>query len=172
MKVDSYPGSPEVPAIVTYDDGGTIRQISHLSRESMARGLTTADVVGSHVSEWGDAMESLGQHLLSRADATLRDVAWTHRDTRQDAVTRCLFFRLHRSARVAIMTMRRRHFDLTPQELDILSRVADGHSQAQIADAVHLTEAAVKSTLVRVREKTGARTTAHAVAIAVRCGLI
>jgi DNA-binding CsgD family transcriptional regulator len=61
---------------------------------------------------------------------------------------------------------------LTPREAEVLRLGADGATSEEIATALHLTEHTVKSHLKRIQSKLGARNRTHAVALALRSGLI
>ncbi len=61
---------------------------------------------------------------------------------------------------------------LTPREVEVLRLGADGATSEEIATALHLTEHTVKSHLKRIQGKLGARNRTHAVAMALRSGLI
>ncbi len=60
---------------------------------------------------------------------------------------------------------------LTPRELDVLELVAAGFSTAEIARVLWITEDTVRTHVKRTLHRLGARTRAHAVAIAFRDGL-
>ena len=60
---------------------------------------------------------------------------------------------------------------ITPRECDVLELVAEGHSTAEIARALWITEATVRTHIKRTLARLEARTRAHAVAIAFREGL-
>ena len=61
---------------------------------------------------------------------------------------------------------------VSPRELAILQLVADGRSNAQIGRALHISEATVKTHLVRLYGKLGATDRASAVSLAYRQGLL
>jgi DNA-binding CsgD family transcriptional regulator len=60
---------------------------------------------------------------------------------------------------------------LTTREVEVLALVADGYSTKEIARELWITEETVRTHVRRVLERLGARTRAHAVAIAYRDGL-
>ena len=59
---------------------------------------------------------------------------------------------------------------LTPRELEVLALIADGYSTKQIAQALWITDETVRTHVRRLLSRLGARTRAHAVAIAYRDG--
>lgn len=62
--------------------------------------------------------------------------------------------------------------DLTAAEVDVLRCAADGHTVPETALLLVKGETTVKNQLLRARLKLGAKNTPHAVAIALRKGLI
>lgn len=62
--------------------------------------------------------------------------------------------------------------ELSAQELNCLELLSRGMRQDAIAERLHVSDSTVKSALSRACQKLGARTTTHAVALAVRHGLI
>lgn len=61
---------------------------------------------------------------------------------------------------------------LTARELDVLQRVAAGHSNREIGAMLSVTEDTIKARLKAILAKLGARDRTHAVTIAMRRGLI
>ena len=61
---------------------------------------------------------------------------------------------------------------VTPRELEVLELVADGLSTREIARRLWVTEETVKTHVRRLHDRLGARTRAHAVAIAYRSGIL
>ena len=61
---------------------------------------------------------------------------------------------------------------VTPRELEVLGLVADGLSTREIASRLWVTEETVKTHVRRLHDRLGARTRAHAVAIAFRTGIL
>jgi DNA-binding CsgD family transcriptional regulator len=60
---------------------------------------------------------------------------------------------------------------VTPRELEVLGLIADGHSTREIAKQLWITDETVRTHVRRLLNRLGARTRAHAVAIAYRDGL-
>ncbi len=61
--------------------------------------------------------------------------------------------------------------DLSPRELDVLKLIAAGLSNSEIADALYVSHATVKTHINRILSKTGARDRAQAVRYAYEHGL-
>jgi len=61
---------------------------------------------------------------------------------------------------------------VSPRELAILQLVAEGHSNNQIGRTLHISEATVKTHLIRLYDKLGASDRASAVSLAYRQGLL
>jgi DNA-binding NarL/FixJ family response regulator len=62
--------------------------------------------------------------------------------------------------------------DLTPRELDVLGLIREGYRNKQIADRLSISETTVSFHIKNLVEKLGANDRAHAVAIAIRRGLL
>jgi DNA-binding NarL/FixJ family response regulator len=62
--------------------------------------------------------------------------------------------------------------DLTQRELDVLGLIRDGHRNKQIADRLGIAETTVNFHIRNLVEKLGAHDRAHAVALAIRRGLL
>jgi DNA-binding NarL/FixJ family response regulator len=70
-------------------------------------------------------------------------------------------------------SVRSRDFaDLSEREIEVLALVARGNANKEIARALRLSEATVKSHLLHIFEKLGAADRTHAVTIAVQRGII
>jgi DNA-binding CsgD family transcriptional regulator len=61
---------------------------------------------------------------------------------------------------------------LTARELDVLRLIRDGHRYKQIADKLGIAETTVSFHIQNLVEKLGANDKTHAVAIAIRRGLL
>ncbi len=75
---------------------------------------------------------------------------------------------------MASLTMTSAHPDtrLSSRQKEIAQLIADGLSSEEIAERLSLSEATVKTHVRLLRERLSARTRSHAVAIALRKGLI
>lgn len=62
--------------------------------------------------------------------------------------------------------------ELSAREIDVLTHLAAGHSDAEIAAALFLAPATVHTHIINLRRKLGARNRTHAVALAIQYGLI
>ena len=63
-------------------------------------------------------------------------------------------------------------YELTHREFDVLQLIADGLANREIGERLFLSEETVKSHVKTLLEKLHARSRAHAVAIALRGGLL
>ena len=61
---------------------------------------------------------------------------------------------------------------LSVREAEILRMVADGHDTGDIADELSYSESTIKGVLAKIMTRLGARNRCHAVAVALRSGLI
>lgn len=117
----------------------------------MLKRLTSADLLQAiRVVAAGDALlaPSITRRLIDQFSA---------RDTPQSAVP--------------TVDLAQR-FRLTEREIDILHELAAGRSNAEIADALDLREATVKSHVSSLLVKTGCRDRVQAVILAYDCGIV
>lgn len=61
---------------------------------------------------------------------------------------------------------------ISERQVTVLAHVADGLTYEQIGSRLHIQPDTVKMHLLRLRDRLGARNSSHAVAIAIRTGLI
>jgi len=61
---------------------------------------------------------------------------------------------------------------LTKKETEVLTYLARGYVQKEVASELHVSAVAVKKQVGRAAQKLGARNTAHVVALALKEGLI
>ncbi|HEY8457388.1 MAG TPA: response regulator transcription factor [Actinopolymorphaceae bacterium] len=61
---------------------------------------------------------------------------------------------------------------LTKRQLEVLSLVAEGHTNAEIGRRLHIGESTVKTHLLEVFAKLGVDDRTHAVTVALKCGLL
>jgi DNA-binding NarL/FixJ family response regulator len=62
--------------------------------------------------------------------------------------------------------------ELTPREIEVLSKVAGGNRNKDIADLLSISEETVKVHLKHIMDKLGAKDRTQAIAIAVRRGIM
>jgi DNA-binding CsgD family transcriptional regulator len=65
-----------------------------------------------------------------------------------------------------------RRVDLTATEITVAVLLAEGLRQREVARFTNCSWEAVRSQTAQIREKTGARSTCHAVALLIRAGII
>lgn len=65
-----------------------------------------------------------------------------------------------------------RRGEFTSAEITVAALLAKGLRQWQVAQLTNYSQEAVRSQTARIREKTGARSTCHAVALLLRAGII
>jgi DNA-binding NarL/FixJ family response regulator len=87
-------------------------------------------------------------------------------------VTRRLLARHVHQLRFPVLREDRRLADLTPRELEVLHEVANGHSNAEIADHLVLSEATVKSHVGRILAKLSLRDRVQIVVFAYETGVV
>ena len=87
------------------------------------------------------------------------------------AVTRRLILRFAAAARASGETPEPLK-ELTSRELDVLRHIAQGHSNAEIAQALFVEESTVKTHVGRILAKLGLRDRVQAVVLAYECGFV
>ncbi|TDD70454.1 response regulator transcription factor [Jiangella aurantiaca] len=85
-------------------------------------------------------------------------------------ITRRLVARFARDGETA--TLHRDLSELTPRELEVLTLLARGLSNAELAGRLHLSEATVKTHVARILAKLGVRDRVQAVVVAYETGLV
>jgi DNA-binding NarL/FixJ family response regulator len=140
----------KVVVLTTYADDHSVIQ----ALRAGASGFLTKDATSAQIAEAlqaairGEAaIDPAVQHHLVKAIARTAPLEWTPPD------------------------QPRLPDGLTPREATVLTLIADGLSNAEIADRLTVTETTVKSHINHLYSKTGARDRAQAVAYAFRHGL-
>ncbi|WP_018348281.1 response regulator [Longispora albida] len=142
------PGEPRVLMLTTFD----LDQYVYAALEAGASGFLLKDVTPEQLVA--------AVRLVRSGDALLAP-----------AITRRLVERFARPGLAATST----HRDLsalTPRELEVLSLVARGHTNTELAAQLHLSEATVKTHVARILGKLGARDRVQAVIAAYETGLV
>ncbi|MEX2372985.1 MAG: response regulator transcription factor [Dehalococcoidia bacterium] len=159
----------EATALIFDASGGRLGEVVNLQRGSEA-GLV-ALVRDQHDPALVDAIEAGISGVLLREElsppsltAALRTVA-----TGQSAVPARLLAKILESA-----ARGKRHaaFDVGGREVAVLRQLAEGHDTGEIADTLAYSERMVKRIVHDLLVKMNCRNRAHAVALAVRHGLI
>ncbi|HEY3482799.1 MAG TPA: response regulator transcription factor [Streptomyces sp.] len=88
------------------------------------------------------------------------------------AITRRLVARFARRDEDGATTVHRDLATLTPRELEVMTLLARGLSNAELATRLHLAEATVKTHVARILAKLGLRDRAQAVVVAYETGLV
>jgi DNA-binding NarL/FixJ family response regulator len=88
------------------------------------------------------------------------------------AITRRLVARFARRDDEAATTIHRDLATLTPRELEVMTLLARGLSNAELATRLHLAEATVKTHVARILAKLSLRDRAQAVVVAYETGLV
>ena len=103
--------------------------------------------------------------------ASLREPYQAHAE-RFDAISERRALRFEPAPASAPVEPTQWSLSLTAREAEVLRLGADGATSGEIATTLFLTEHTVKSHLKRIQGKLGARNRTHAVAVALRCGII
>jgi DNA-binding CsgD family transcriptional regulator/putative methionine-R-sulfoxide reductase with GAF domain len=142
-----------VIAAPVWAQGECIGVIMGGSREGATFGSTAAEMIESIARKMSEAvMAALLRERLASLEAAVKETASQLRALEARSGTtpggiRC-------------------------RERDVLNRVALGHTNREIADAMHLSECTVKSYLHNVMQRLGARNRTEAIALARSAGLI
>jgi DNA-binding NarL/FixJ family response regulator len=157
-------------------DAGTVRLLHGLRRDGLVRLVLVATVVddGALVS----AAEAGVGGLLRRTDATadslvrtIERVACGQGDVPADLLGR-LLEQVGRLQRQVLAPRGLTFSGLTPRETEVLRLVADGHDTSEIAAKLSYSERTVKNVLHDLNTRLQLKNRSHAVAYAVREGLI
>jgi DNA-binding NarL/FixJ family response regulator len=150
MRLRELHPSTKVVVLTTYADDHTVIQ----ALRAGACGFLTKDATSQQIRDAlgaavrGEAaIDPAVQHHLVGAIARTAPLQWTPPD------------------------QSRLPDDLTPREAEVLTLIAEGLSNAEIAERLVVTETTVKSHINHLYAKTGARDRAQAVAYAYRNGL-
>jgi DNA-binding NarL/FixJ family response regulator len=149
-RISQRDGAPKVVVLTTYADDHTVIQ----ALRAGACGYLTKDATNEQIRDAlqaavrGEAsIDPAVQHHLVGAIARTAPLEWTPPDKS------------------------RLPDDLTPREAEVLALIAEGLSNAEIAERLTVSETTVKSHVNHLYLKTGARDRAQAVAYAYRNGL-
>lgn len=74
--------------------------------------------------------------------------------------------------RITVQVPRTRDLEPSGRQLEVLKLIADGCTNHEIADALHVSEETVKSHVKELAGRLGARSRAHTVSLAYRSGLL
>lgn len=151
----------------TYDTNGVVQQLSHSSVPDM---FSVSDVIGTTVEDWNASLH-LANVLFSSSDTChTDDLHWSNNG--QSGISRVLSMRLKTESAVVVASYLPRTWELTDVEQQVMSHLANGATLQETADAMLVGIPAIRSTIVRVRQKTGARSLPHAVALCCWSGVI
>ncbi|MFD7962272.1 response regulator [Streptomyces zaomyceticus] len=142
------PTPPRIVVLTTYD----LDQYVYAALDAGASGFLLKDVTPEHLTA--------AVRLVRSGDALLAP-----------AITRRLVARFATSGGRAAAP-HRELATLTPREREVLEALARGHSNAELAERFHLSEATVKTHVARILSKLRLRDRAQAVIAAYETGLI
>ncbi|HEX8628821.1 MAG TPA: response regulator transcription factor [Catenuloplanes sp.] len=142
------PDAPRVIMLTTFD----LDHYVYAALTAGASGFLLKDVTPEHLVA-AVRMVRAGDALLAPAITRRLVERFAHRDTDLGS--------LHRDLAA-----------LTPRELEVLSLLAQGLSNAELAGRLHLSEATVKTHIARILAKLGLRDRVQAVVAAYRTGLV
>jgi DNA-binding NarL/FixJ family response regulator len=157
-------------------DAGTVRLLHGLRRDGVVKLVLVATVVDD--AALVAAAEAGVGGLLRRADATadslvrtIERVACGQGDVPADLLGR-LLEQVGRLQRQVLAPRGLTFSGLTPRETEVLRLVADGHDTSEIAAKLSYSERTVKNVLHDLNTRLQLKNRSHAVAYAVREGLI
>jgi DNA-binding NarL/FixJ family response regulator len=121
--------------------------------------LLAGGAAGYLFHDAGPAEVAAGVHAVARGDAVL------------DPPAAAMVLTQWRKSR-ASSAVPRRPVSLTPREADVLAAMADGMSSKAIANHLEITVKTVENHKIRIFDKLGVRTQAHAITVATSAGLV
>jgi DNA-binding NarL/FixJ family response regulator len=142
------PGEPRVLILTTFD----LDRYVYAALSAGASGFLLKDVTPEQLVAAVRTVRS-GDALLAPAITRRLVERFAHRDGETAAIHRDLA-------------------SLTPREVEVLSLLARGLSNAELADRLHLSEATVKTHVARILAKLGLRDRVQAVIVAYETGLV
>jgi DNA-binding NarL/FixJ family response regulator len=157
-------------------DPGTVRLLHGLRRDGLVRLVLVATVVddAALVSAAEAGVGGLLRRTEATADAlarTIERVACGQGDVPADLLGR-LLEQVGRLQRQVLAPRGLTFSGLTPRETEVLRLVADGHDTSEIAARLSYSERTVKNVLHDLNTRLQLKNRSHAVAYAVREGLI
>ncbi len=141
-------------------------QARDLMREAMAAGLGNQ---GWSVPIWGPG----GEFAVFTVNHTSSDEVWTEFTTHWAKDILLISHLVHQQAkRIINQEVDSPSAELSPREREALAQLSLGHSRANVADALHISENTLRAYIDSARHKLGALNVTHAVAIALAKGII
>ena len=137
-----------------------------MMREAMAHGLGNQ---GWSVPIWGPH----GEFALFLLNHTADDAAWEAFTAANGKDILLVSHLMHQQAmRIINKEMEAPTTELSPREREALTQLSLGHSRAEVADALHISENTLRAYIDSARHKLGALNVTHAVALALAKGII